>query len=881
MERKPWPPRLLLAAMIWFGAGIAAGDYAYRLFPHRLWALAAAMAVALLPVAWLPLSGMLPGAVPVTRTRPCPTMSPGCRTVIASLAVVTALGEVWAWWHLTTGPSVLAPWADRMARVEGVVSRGQDERQGVTYLVVRVVKIDGRTVGHRFSPGRLVRLAVKGEGPVPRFGFGDLIEFSARLRTPEPPGNPGQFDYPRYLASQGIWYTASAAAPDVVIARRGPPGLARLALAMRDLLAGTIRRQVPGPQGPLVQGLIFGGGQDLPEDVQADFRRAGVYHILAVSGSNVAFVAGGAAAVLRLLRVGARGRAPLVSLVIALYALMTGLGASVLRASVMALAILLAKMMGERSDALTGLGVAGMAQLVANPLALYDAGFQLSFAATAGILLFYRPMEHWLTGLLRRWPPGVLPTLAATLAAQAGVAPVSLWHFSGVSVISLAANLMVVPVAGFLVTYGTVASLAGVVWPAAGLVLQRVTWLAATGLMLVADWASRVPGGFLWLGRPSPVLIAAFYLSMWWLWRPSGGTPVSWRWWLALSLFVSGTLVLGTAAGGGPGVLRVTVLDVGEGDSIVIAPPGGPWLLLDGGTGGGNGPGDTGGGMAGASIDRGKTVVVPFLHFHGVSRLGDIIVSHGHEDHAGGLRSALAEVSVRAVWTGGAQSPATPGPCWTPALAALQKEATHRHVPFLHPEEGLTLHTGWAGRVLITFLHTTAGCEDAADVNDTSLVVKVSYGRVSFLLTGDLGIKGEQELLQGSEDISATVLKVGHHGSTSSTSAEFLAAVTPEVAVISVGQNLYGHPAAAVLRRLRDAGVQVWRTDEAGALTIATDGRRLWVRPYRRVRQDSVSYPAKSFGEISRVEMIAVAGVGSLAPVTARGGGIVVPDIRQ
>ena len=845
--------RRLLSLTVFFALGIAIAGYVYPLATRLVWAVLFALAVA---------GG---GA--------CGWLAPaGWRRVVAwFLALV--LGLVMTWWQLSTGPAALAASAGRTVRVSGVVARPPDVRDDVVYLVVRV-NAAGQRVLPWWSRGRLVRLSVSWAGDKPSFAPGDRVQAFLRLERPSPAGNPGQMDYRAYLQSQGIFYVAKVAASEIHLTARGRPGLARTAFSLRSRLVGAIRRQIPGPQGSLVEGLIFGGGQTLPDEIQTDFRRAGVYHILAVSGSNVAFIAGGVQFIWRLLRVGQRWRTVMTAWVIVFYAFMTGMGPPVVRATVMALAVLGARLAGERADAFTALALAGLVQLLENPLSLYDPGWQLSFFATAGILWLYGPAA----GVLHRLVPGragiIVPTLAATLTAQAGVTPVSLWHFFGISAISLVSNLVIVPVSGFVVTYGTAASIAGALWPGAGTFLQRVTWLAASLLIVVADWAARVPGGFWWLGRPPLLAVVAFYLAVIQLGRKAKGQR-QWRWWLGLFLLAAVGFGWRAVAGGGPGLLKITVLDVGEGDSIVIAPPGGPWMLLDGGSGGFGGPGDSGG-KAGGGTGRGESVVLPFVHFHGMGRVGDFIVSHGHDDHAGGLVPALAELRPKAVWVG-----AGTADCPAPALDALQAEARRLAVPVLHPAEGFVLPAGRGGDLQVRFLHTGAVCDDPAGMNDTSLVVTVTYGRVSFLFPGDLGTGGEEELIKRYPDLAATVLKVGHHGSTSSTSLAWLDALHPRLAVISVGTNLYGHPSPAVLARLSAKGVPVYRTDECGAVTLVTDGQKVMVKPFRGRGQDLNTYAAKSFKGESCTEMVLGAGDGGFAQTTKGSNRYVLSGLRH
>jgi len=313
---------------------------------------------------------------------------------------------------------------------------------------------------------------------------GDEVRVSGSLGRPRPPANPGQFDFPLYLAVRGVRYTLSAA--EQRVSKVDGPGAGPLVRftgacrAARDRLTAAIDRSLPPDQAALLEGLLFGDTSRLPEETARDFRRCGVFHILAVSGSNVAFVAGGFWLVSRpLLRgLGLRGRRldrvlyPGTAVLLAAYAVMTGLGPSVVRATIMAEAGLLYFWLGRRRDVTGPLCLAALAMLGPRPLLILDVGFQLSYAATLGILFIYPPLrralEPGLFSRLHRWLRLPLEAALVSLAAQAAVTPILARHFGEVSLAGLGANAAIVPLSGAAVTLGLGAGLAGAMGTPAG-----------------------------------------------------------------------------------------------------------------------------------------------------------------------------------------------------------------------------------------------------------------------------------------------------------------------------------------------------------------------------------------------------------------------------
>ncbi len=738
------------------------------------------------------------------------------------LVAVAALGALRA-----AGSPLAADHVARLALPARVALEGRLAAEPVRWAPGRarvLLEVSGHERHGEWRPASgLVSLTFYSDGLA--VGTGQPIRVvDARLHRPTGFRNPGGFDYPAHLRRQGVLVVGTARAEDVT--PRGPdrPGWPAV---VRRWAIHTIRSRLPETSGALLAGLLLGERTTLPRETDEAFRAAGVYHVLAVSGANVALVAVTAFGALTLL--GVPRRATLLGTGAALvgFALVVGGEPSVLRATAMGLLLLGAGLVERDSALMNAVALAGLGLLAFRPADLWDPGFQLSFAATAGIAHLAPPLFDWL-GRLEAWPgrPGIPVSergaprwlaagLAVSVAAQAAVAPLMLLHFNQLSLIGVAANLAVVPLAGLATTLGMLALglqalhdwLATPVWSVlwAGLVLQRAAaWAAAQAPMALVH-------------LPAPPLLAAlaWYGALALAPRVAASRPARW--------LAPGLLVLALALSSWPwvrpgdGRLRVVFLDVGQGDAALVELPDGPRLLVDAGSGG---PG---------RLDVGARVLSPYLWNRAIRRLDAVAATHPDLDHAGGLAAVLRHFRVGEVWDAAGAD----------ALGTVATRSTLAGVPRRVLATGDRVRLGEA---LVTVLGPDGAA--AASRNEASLVLRLDWRGVSVLLTGDLGAEGERRLLAGGAPLRALVLKVGHHGSRFASSGEFLRAVSPRVAVVSVGgRNPFGHPSPAALERLGAAGARVYRTDRDGAVIVEADGSTLRVTRWATGEIDVLPLP--------------------------------------
>jgi len=666
-----------------------------------------------------------------------------------------------------------------------------------------LIDVDGLRDGLDLRPAS-GRLQITLYGEAAAVGEGQRVALDLKLSRPRGFKNPGAFDYPAFLRREGILLVGSGRAESLVaLTADDPPWPVR---AKRWAVA-TIGGHLPGTSAALMAGLLLGEKTGLPPEASEAFRRAGVYHILAVSGFNVALLASSVFFVLSTCGVPRRATAVVAGLALIGFALVVGGQASVLRATVMGLLLLGAMLLDRESQLMNALALAVIVLLAWRPGDLGEPGFQLSFAATAGIIYLTPSITAWLSA--RRWPTWLATSTAVSLGAQAAVTPVMLAHFNQLSLVGVAANLVVVPLAAAGTTLGMLALLTELVSAFAADLLFQTLWLLLLALRAAVWVAAQLPAAMVHLPAPSWAAVAAWCAALALVPYLGGGR----RWIRSTALACLG-LAIGLSVWPwvkpSDGRLRVTFLDVGQGDSILVELPEGPRLLVDGGPAGGN------------RLDVGERVLAPFLWNRPAARLDAVALTHPDSDHSGGLRAVLTRFRVREFWENGRWISGTED-----TLRAVERSGACRR----------TLVAGqrlWLGSALLTVLNPdgTLPLDEPPPFgqNEESLVLRLDWRGVSLLLTGDLGAPGEEHLLASRAPVRSLVLKVGHHGSRYSSTEDFLEATRALLAVISVGsRNSFGHPTPEALGRLEAAQARIYRTDRDGAVMLETDGRTLWV----------------------------------------------------
>jgi len=648
--------------------------------------------------------------------------------------------------------------------------------------------------------------------------YGDEVLVEGEWSRVPSSGNPGQYDWRAALARQRI-YGLLRVRPfhGLVVLQhdRGTPWVAA-AVRLRQRWQRLIQEHFNDRDAGLLVSLLLGQRVALDEDLKDAFVETGTVHLLVISGFNVGLIAGLLELFFRLVGLPWRIRLCLSALGLGDYCLLTGMQPPVVRATLMAWVVLGSCALDRVLSWSNTLAAAALIILWISPAQLFDPSFQLSFGAVLSLLVFARPWHGWLEARLQWLRPGwlrryVVLSVSATSAVWVGLSPLLAWYFHLIAPVSMLANVLVAPLMSALVAVGTTLLVA------ATLVEQVIGWGAGVLTLLVevtircVSWCHALPGGYWFVRQPGTAELVGYYglltLSLLRVRLGWSQARIVSAWLAGVTIWVW-ALVMAQAMDAR--WLRVDILDVGHGDSIVVRTPGRHTLLVDAG-----------------SSEAGRVRVVPFLRHEGITTLDGVIVTHPDEDHVGGALPLLRAIRVRRLVTNGA-------PTDTSSSRQVHALAVAQGVEEVVVSAGMVID-GDRG-VTIEVLHPPPGFVPGTSPqsNDNSIVLTLTKGAVKVLLTGDIEEAGLPWLLRAPDVLRATVLKVPHHGSRLGEAGHaFFEAVRPEVAVLSVGR-LHHLPAVETLEALSRTGAMLLSTREDGAIALRTDGDRLELRAFRR-----------------------------------------------
>ena len=575
----------------------------------------------------------------------------------------------------------------------------------------------------------------------------------------------------------------------------------------RAWLSARLRSMLREPEATVVAGALWGERGTLPADLRDDFQATGTVHVLVTAGLHLGVIAALVLGAFRLCRV-PRVAASLSAIpCLIAYAWLSGGHLPSQRAAVMVSVALIARACGGRLVSWNALAVAALAVAAIWPAAVTTVSFALSFSCVSAIVLFARPLQHALERL--DLPERVREALALTIATQVGVWPLSAATFGVVAPYAVLANAIVVPATGVAMIAGIATLLLGHVPLVGGAAATLAVW-DVDAILHVVDAVAALPGARVWVAPPPALAIVAYDAA-----AVAAALVLTRRPRLAVAMLaLASAAVLGSTLRLPDGRLTVTMLDVGQGDGIVIRTPRGHTILIDSG-----GRLERGPNVDGRSPAElvGERVVLAYLKREGIRRVDLLVNTHPHGDHVGGFAPILRELRVDTIADSGQHYGGR-------AFNDGMREAARHHVPVHVARCG----DRWATDDGVAFsVLSPCGAlfaDGSNDVNENSVVVMLAYRDFRMLFMGDAGFQAEQRLLEAGADLRADVLKVGHHGSAYASSPAFVEVVHPRTAVISDGRhNTFGHPAPSTLATLKRASVRVYRTDRCGAITLYVD----------------------------------------------------------
>lgn len=605
--------------------------------------------------------------------------------------------------------------------------------------------------------------------------------------------NPGQFDAESYYQSQGVLYTFQA---EAVIDSKGSSFLKEKLTCFREDLGERIMALYGERDGGILKAVLLGDKSSLREEDEILYQKNGISHLLAISGLHISMIGMSLYWILRKCNLTFLEAGLPSGILLLLYGMMTGFGVSTIRAVCMFIVMLLAEIFGRAYDMASAMALAAIMILIRNPLQARQAGFLLSFGAVLGICVVY-PILRSAFQIKGKVSGTILFSLSISLITY----PLNVHFFYEYPLYSILLNFIVIPCMPFVMGFGAAGTFVGGMMPRLGRLVEAPAHLVLSFYEILGKWVLKLPFAVVRPGCEKPwqlivyyVILVATLLLLWYgrrrifcVFLPLAVTVVSLR-------FHSG--------------LKFTMLDVGQGDGLFLRLPGGETCFIDGGS---------------TSVKNvGKYRILPYLKYEGVSELDYVIFSHLDEDHISGIRELLEMYETYdGVLIGTILFPDIAGP-----------DDNYTKLWDLAQQCGVrTGKIGAGDRIsgkecTLECLYPVEGSY-SEDKNNSSTVLRLTYGEFSMLFSGDLGWEGERELLRTGVLKNADVWKVSHHGSKYSGCEEFLKALDPQLSLISAGKNnLYGHPSKELLDRLAEVKSAVATTIEGGALIIESDGKR-------------------------------------------------------
>jgi competence protein ComEC len=723
-----------------------------------------------------------------------------------------------------------------MAEIQGMVAEEPDIRDRYCLLTFSATGIVVNGQSKDVSGSALIRVS-----RYPTYHYGDVLKLTGELETPS---QFEDFDYKTYLAHQGIYSVIYYPVVELLDRGQGIPPLQWI-YSLRERLAASLAGALPEPQGSLAQAILLGLRGNIPDSLNEAFSRTGTAHLLAISGLHMSIIIAIFLSLGMLLF--GRRRSIYIWLTLGLtwlYTLLAGMHPPIIRAAIMGSLFITAVYLGRQGSAIIGLAFAAAVMVAIQPGLLWTVSFQLSFLAMAGLILLYPYFQAWgRKGVARVFGHRetlatagnmITDVFAASLAATVVVAPLIAYNFGIVSLVGLPVTFFALPALPFIIVTSALVAFVGLIASVAAQILGWLAWLFLSYLVFLVRGFDALPHSSLEVATISPWYVLGYYAVLAGviaflnyrtqladfssrltsgMQKTAQGIPKSRLGfspkWLVLPLLLVAILVWSMALTMPDDKLRVSFLDVGQGDAILIQTPNGQNILIDGGP-------DP------QKINLELSERLPFW-----DRTIDLVVStQPQADHVTGLVEVLQRYNVEQVLDPGVSYDSVIYQEWIRLIQTNRIEYA-----ITRAGQEIDLGNGVRMEVLNPPESLWEGTSD--DVDNNGVVMRLSWNNVSFLFAADIRAEAEFELIGQRANLRSTVLKIAHHGSDTSTSQHFLAAVDPEVAVICVGaDNPFGHPSSEVLERLIDrlGKDNVYRTDQDGTIEFITDGETLWVK---------------------------------------------------
>lgn len=674
---------------------------------------------------------------------------------------------------------------------------------------IEIIKLnDERVVGNKFILNIWNDKDTEIKDIYEKINIGKLLTFNGNVSRAKNERNPGEFDYERYLYENGISGIINCYKPSTIKIKNGKTELLKnIVFSTRKTLDEIIRELHDTTSAALLKGILLADRKDIDYEVRSSFINSGVIHVLAVSGLHVGFIAG--IFFLLFSRFNIRIKYLLTILGIILFLILTGGHSSVFRASIMAIIVITAKLTGRSTNGFNSISIAALILLFINPTELFNPGFQLSFSAVLSILIIYPIFAKKINKYkLNKYIRNSLLFVSVSFAAQMGTLPFTLVYFNKLSLVSLAANIIVIPTIGIIVALGIISLLFSIISFSIAATFASANMMIIHLLYLFVGFSSNFTFSFLPIFNFSVIDGLFFYTFLFlilFIIREYKNKILILISILLAFISLQNFIIIDDEKLLPDGKLSVVAMDVGQGDAILIKFPNNKIALIDAGN-------------CTEYFDNGERVIYPLLQQFGIDKINTAYISHMDSDHFAGVLSLVERNIIDTIY-----KPYDPNSIKD--IIFEEYIAANNIYCNYYSEKSFNI----GGVQLYLLNDTSQTVYKNFDSNNKSGIIKLIYGKNSFLFVGDAEVEAEEYLVSlYGRFLNSDVLKIGHHGSNTSSSVEFIDIVDPKYGIISAGlMNKFKHPSSSIIKRYLNKNVSISRTDYEGAIIFTSDGSRI------------------------------------------------------
>lgn len=641
--------------------------------------------------------------------------------------------------------------------------------------------------------------------------FNQILYLSGKLQCSDFVRNPAGFDETLYMRTKNIDYKMFA---KLLNAQNNSRNLNSAIYSAHQKLNSVYENLLPPKEASAIKAMILGDRDNLDSHIQYIYRKAGISHILAISGLHISILSAIILSILNRIGVNRRKSSAILMVVMILYCIFTGASPSTVRAVAMITIVMVANIIYRQSDIYTSIALAALTILIYQPLYLFNSGFQLSFAAVTGIIALTPIFDR-----IQFVPKSIKSYINSTLAATLVTAPILAYHFFKISLIGLAVNIFVLPISSILVGFAFVTGIVGIFWTTVAKFLCGIVYFILVIYENICSFAATIPFSEILVGRPnlisiiiyySFIFIALYYFYCTKQYRNNIKKSIIIAEISLTAIFFISILRFDT--------FQIVYLDVGQGDCAIIHTEDGKNIMIDGG---GNINRDI------SEPNIGSQIVLPYLNYRGIDYLDAVFVSHPDGDHILGIIELIDYIDIKQIFVANTENTYK-----NKLFLTLQSKAFSHSIDLYKLEAGNRIDLKNNTSIECIYPDNLLQIEN---INDNSAVLYLKNDKFTFLFAGDIELEAENKIVNRYSSIDTDILKVPHHGSKTSSSQNFLNCTEPKVAIISCSKNnSYGHPNANVLERYKNMGTKLYITAFDGAITVKREKENLKIYTMRQ-----------------------------------------------